>query len=206
MLKKPRSKYRTKPKNRNQAAENEVLAIKDAIGETNLADLYSTDKKTARRLAKIDYFNFVEPPVIAARYGIKIATVMRWICDYRGSLVDKGWKVQRDSIFGGYIDAIILNKQKDIKDIMALSLANLKRALTSLYAREDPISITEMQKLMMIIGEGEKLMRLEAGQPTDILATIDLTPSGLKKIMDDIRDADPYVTYEAQTFEDEDLN
>lgn len=179
-----------------------VNRLTNELKGKDLTNLWEEDPALAKELAKLDYFNFIESPVIIRRYGIKASTLYNWVYDYTsGGKILKGWKSQRDEIFSPFIEALIEGKKKDIEEVVSLSLNSLKRALTALALREDPISATEMQKLMMIVAEAEKLVRLEAGKPTDIIEHFDSTPAGIKKYLEDLQKADPYVEYEIEDIE-----
>lgn len=112
---------------------------------------------------------------------------------------DGGWKAQRTKSFDKVYRAIVANKGADIEAILNMSCDLLKRGLSGLIKREEEVSIAEMAKIGNIVKEFSLLINLKEGKPTSIVHnTVDATPQGLQKLVDELAEVDPYVDYKKE--------
>lgn len=181
----------------------EEIQIQEAMEryEGNYQNLFKRDPEATKFLAKRDYFNFTSLTQISSTYGMSSAVIWRWVNTPDEELNLPSWKELRLTLFEGVLSNMITSKEETCKQILGLGCDNLKRGLLALNARETPMSLGEMQKLATIIGEMNKFIRLEKGESTEIVQTIDASPDGLKKMVDQLAEIDPYVDYS-----DKDIN
>ena len=111
--------------------------------------------------AKSLYMEFKTPREISAKTGIKYRTVI-----YHA----KNWKKDRDLFRYELLKEISENKKAILSSLTSNSLECVDRAIATLKRRENPPTITEARMLTNIIAEIDKILRLDEGNPTDIIA------------------------------------
>ena len=166
----------------------------DLLEEKEKRKFYSRNRVNAKLLAKCDYFCFDTPAQIAKRYGIPREKLNLWIQEPD----DEGrpsWSEQRETEYKNLFQRVIDAKEESCKQIFSLGLHNLKRALLFLTNREQPMSLAEMQKLNSIIVDMNTVLRLEAGKATEIIGNVDTSPEGIQKMLEEMKEIDPYVDY-----------
>jgi hypothetical protein len=163
-----------------------------------VSNLYSENREAARVLAKEDYFTFEEPMVISEKYGIPHDTLYNWMNKPNSHTGEAPWKELRGISYDKLFDKILNSEEcsNRIRHILGYASENLKRGLLALTTRETPLSLSEMSKLSLIMKEVNTMLRLEKGEATEIFGRIDTSPQGIKTLVDDLKEIDPYVDYE----------
>ena len=113
-------------------------------------------------LARSLYLEFKSPREIATKTGIKYRTVL-----YHAK---NNWKEDRDVLRHEILKEISENKKAILSSLTSNSLECVDKAIATLKRRENPPTIAEARMLTNIIAEIDKILRLDEGNPTDIIA------------------------------------
>lgn len=176
-------------------AEGLVEKVREKYSGQDVSKLHSTDPVAAKILAKDDYLLFLSPAVICRRYGMSAYALHQCIHDRDPITGGECWNIERARRYNEIFDKALKDSHEAIKNILGLGTSNLKRTLEALLVREDPLTLNEAHKLSGIIAEMNKIIRLEEGKATDIHAHIDTSPEGVRKLVDELQEVDPYVDY-----------
>lgn len=124
------------------------------------------DKKVAARQR---YMMYEDHQKIADDLGVSLNTVLNWIAK-------SGWKSEREATQKMVIDATITRyndrKKEYLPKILEASLALIHNALDTRIKKlpEEPMTIREAAEVSVLMGNLDKLQRLDAGEPTEIQA------------------------------------
>ena len=80
------------------------------------------------------------------------------------------WKKDRDLMKNELLRELTENKKTVLTSLVGNSLECVDRAIADLKNRKNPPSIKEARMLTHIISEIDKILRLDEGEPTDIIA------------------------------------
>lgn len=127
---------------------------------------------------------------IAKDYGLP-----RTSLDYH---VKTKWLTEREMLRAELFANFAQGKQTEFVELSESSLTILKRGLTYLENRSEPPSVKEMGQIAKIFESLDKIMRLEAGDPTSITAE---KPLSIKEIKAQLKSADPFAQEEAEVVE-----
>ena len=121
--------------------------------------VYTEDQlESARSL----YMEFKSPREISKITGIKYRTIL-----YHAKT---NWVGDRDVLRHEILKEISENKKAILSSLTSNSLECVDRAIATLRRRETPPTIAEARMLTNIISEIDKILRLDDGNPTDIIA------------------------------------
>lgn len=128
------------------------------------------------------YLDHVPVTQIARETGIKRTTVQYYVNNY--------WKNERETVKTELLTEIAGSKAPSLLKIRDLSLKMLLQGLKELELRDRPLSIQEARNLATILESIDKIVKLDAGSPTDILAAV--KPSSPRDIKKRLEDCDPF--------------
>lgn len=167
------------------------VTLQPELEQTN-PQLYDLDPGLAKDLAKRAYFRYVDLKTIRESYGIPAGTLNAWCHKKTGT--DR-WYEKRIRKDNAIIDDIYKSRKKDCEHVFGLSVHNLKRGLAALLTSQRNPTTNEMQQLISIAKDMQVILRLEAGEATQIVKNVDASPEGIRKLLEEMQEADPYVDY-----------
>ena len=121
----------------------------------------SNKSKYNLKEAKTLYMDFKPLKEIASETGINYRTLL-----YHS----KKWTGERNLVRNELLKEITDNKKTVLTSLTGNSLDCIDRAIKELKERRQPPSIQEARMLTNIVAEIDKILRLDEGSPTDIIA------------------------------------
>jgi hypothetical protein len=103
--------------------------------------------------------------------------------------VKQKWHVEREMLRSELFANYAAGKQTEFVGISTSSLTILERGLDFLKNRSEPPSVKEMTQVAKIFETLDKIMKLDAGDPTSITAE---KPLSIKEIKAQLINADPF--------------
>ena len=152
----------------------------------SFTDLPATTQTSIRN----DYLSYVPVSQIAEKYDIP-----RTSLDYH---VKQRWFTEREMLRSELFATFAAGKQTEFVGISSKSLTILEKGLKYLAERSEPPTVKEMAQVSKIFESMDKIMRLEAGDPTSITAE---KPLSIKQIKEELNSADPFATKEIEVVE-----
>lgn len=113
--------------------------------------------------AKELYFSYTPFKDIAREMGVSNATLAEW-------RKKAGWDIEREGIERGIIEDAFGARRMSLSRITKLTVDQLERGLRHVSERIEPPSITELEKLSVIVGNLDKILRLDMGKATENVA------------------------------------
>ena len=142
---------------------------------------------TTQHKIRSEYLSYTPVSKIAEKYDIP-----RTSLDYH---VKSKWFVEREMLRSELFASFAAGKQTEFIELSSSSLSILKKGLEFLEQRTDPPSVKELAQVSKIFESLDKIMRLEAGDPTSITAE---KPMSIKEIRDKLNMVDPFATGEIE--------
>jgi hypothetical protein len=136
------------------------------------------------------YLSYETVSSISERYEIP-----RTSLDYH---VKQRWHQERELLRSELFASFAAGKQAEFVNLSNSSLKILERGLAFLENRAEPPSVREMGQVSKIFESLDKIMRLEAGDPTSITAE---KPLSIKEIKAQLKSADPFNKEEIEVVE-----
>ena len=152
----------------------------------SFTDLPATTQSSIRA----DYLSYMPVSQIAEKYNIP-----RTSLDYH---VKSRWFVEREMLRSELFASFAAGKQTEFVGISTKSLTILEKGLNYLANRSEPPTVKEMAQVSKIFESMDKIMRLEAGDPTSITAE---KPLSIKEIKAQLQTADPFAQKEIEDIE-----
>ena len=143
----------------------------------SFTDLPATIQQSIRE----DYLSYMPVSQIAEKYGIP-----RTSLDYH---VKSKWFTEREMLRSELFANFAAGKQTEFVNLSTNSLKILERGLGYLAQRSEPPTVKEMAQISKIFESLDKIMRLDAGDPTSITAE---KPLSIKEIKAQLSAADPF--------------
>lgn len=140
-----------------------------------------------RTRAKELYFSYMPFNDIAKELGVSAATVADW-------RKKEGWDVERDGIERGIIEDAFGARRMTLSRITKMTTELLEKSLKRLSDRTEPPTLAEAEKLSVIIGNLDKILRLDMGKATDNV----VVQGSVQHTVEEIRArlaADPVIGY-----------
>jgi len=163
---------------------NKDICVK--LEEKNTRNTFSYSMEVKQK-ALTYHLHLCTPEEIAEKLDLEVATVKEWVSTRFFS--DQKNKVIK-SIFGN----LYSKKAEIISGIIGMGLSILERAFSKILVQMDnPAycpSLEELQKISSIIGNTNKMLRLEEGKPTEITKHISLKQA--KQKIRDLIKSDPF--------------
>lgn len=128
------------------------MARKPIRSEAELVEL--------RTRAKELYFSYTPFNDISKELGVSSATVAEW-------RKAAGWDIEREGIERGILEDAFGARRMSLSRITKLSVDQLERGLQHFATRVDPPTLSELEKLSVIVGNLDKILRLDMGKATD---------------------------------------
>lgn len=140
------------------------------------------------------YMMWFQPQEIAQTLGRTVFEVSKII-------LDRDLRKKRDTAGHEFLSTLVETGLGDYKDIIKLSLDNLKRYLTRFNLGEREMEMKEAKYVSDILFNIHQIMRLEQGEATNITKKIE--PVGdmkvaLREVLDELAKIDPMVDYDKQ--------
>lgn len=85
--------------------------------------------------------------------------------------VNKYWKKERQLESQNILCDISTTKRDQLLEISGMSLSIIKNSLTDLAKRDRPLTAFEARTVAALFGELDKILKLDQGSPTDIIAS-----------------------------------
>jgi hypothetical protein len=120
----------------------------------------STELAELRTRAKELYFTYVPHNDIAKELGVSAATVADW-------RKKEGWDIEREGIERGILEDSFGARRMSLSRITKMTTELLEKGLKHFSDRVDPPTLAEAEKLSIIIGNLDKILRLDMGKATD---------------------------------------
>jgi hypothetical protein len=120
--------------------------------EAELAEL----RKRGREL----YLTYVPFNDIAKELCVSASTLSDW----RKSA---GWEIERDGIERGILEDAFGARRMTVSRIVKTTTDVLERGLQAIANRVEPITLAEAERLSVILGNLDKILRLDTNRPTD---------------------------------------
>ena len=139
--------------------------------------------------ARNDYLCYQPVSKIAKNLGVNRTTL-----DHHA----RKWHTERELLRSELFANFAAGKQTEFVGLSESSLSILKKGLDYLNNRTEPPSVKEMGQIAKIFETLDKIMRLEAGDPTSITAE---KPLSIKEIKAQLKSADPFNTEEIEVVE-----
>lgn len=123
----------------------------------------STELAELRTRGKELYFSYVPHNDIAKELGVSAATVADW-------RRKEGWDIEREGIERGILEDSFGARRMSLSRITKMTTELLEKGLKHFSDRIDPPTLAEAEKLSIIIGNLDKILRLDMGKATDNVA------------------------------------
>lgn len=123
----------------------------------------ATELETLRTRGKELYFSYVPHNDIAKELGVSAATIADW-------RRKEGWDIEREGIERGILEDSFGARRMSLSRITHMTTTLLERGLKHFSDRIDPPTLAEAEKLSIIIGNLDKILRLDTNRPTDNVA------------------------------------
>lgn len=146
--------------------------------------------KEEQELMRNKYLCYTPVSKIAKEHGVNRTTV-----DHH---VRTKWHQERELLRSELFANFAAGKQTEFVELSESSLTILRNGLSYLANRTEPPSVKEMAQIAKIFETLDKIMRLEAGDPTSITAE---KPLSIKEIKAQLKSADPFNTEEIEVVE-----
>lgn len=163
------------PQNLDQNQLNQT----DAGGQKKL-QISEVDAKywEAKRL----YMAFVPNSEIRRRLNIHGAKFSDWITGKR-SIDPNPWAIERNRMVGQHVKECAEKHQMAITEVFGIGIDMVKSSLQERARSGDPLSLREAEQVTSIITALDKLARLEAGKPTEVIHD-NAAPMTIKQLRD----------------------
>jgi hypothetical protein len=99
--------------------------------------------------------------------GHELGLTARMVADWRKEGL---WDIERDGIERGLIEDSFGARRLSLARITKLSVDELERGLRHISNRVEPATLSELEKLSMIVGNLDKILRLDMGKSTENIA------------------------------------
>lgn len=106
------------------------------------------------------YFSYMPFNDIARELGVSAATLADW-------RKKEGWETEREGIERGIIEDAFGARKLALSRITKLSVDQLERGLQHFANRIEPPTLNELEKLSVIVGNLDKILRLDMGKATE---------------------------------------
>jgi hypothetical protein len=116
-----------------------------------------------REMAKAMYMKYEPLSIIEASTGITVSNLKNY---------SRKWKIERDAIRSEIIHALTESKRALMFSISKNGLEVLAKAMEDLRKGTRQLSPKEMSGIANIINDLDKIVKLDDGNPTDIIAEI----------------------------------
>lgn len=136
-----------------------------------------------RSRAKDLYFSYTPFNDIAKDLGVSAATVSDW-------RKREGWDIEREGIERGILEDAFGARRMSLSRITKLSVDQLERGLKHFADRIEPPTLSELEKLSVIVGNLDKILRLDTNRPTDNVAVASTITHTVEEVRDRLS-ADP---------------
>jgi AcrR family transcriptional regulator len=113
--------------------------------------------------AREEYMNFIPVTEIAKAMGINHRTLWNHVRN-------KKWKEAREAFASELLSEISANKKAQLTKISGLTANVLIKSLEALNGRTEPLSIREAKDASSLYETLDKILKLDEGRPTDIIA------------------------------------
>ncbi len=140
-----------------------------------------------RARAKELYFSYTPHNDIAKELGVSAATVADW-------RKKETWDVTRDGIERGILEDAFGARRMTLSRITKLSTELLENALKKLANRVEPPTLAEAEKLSIIVGNLDKILRLDMGKATENVSVAGTVAHTVEEIRARLA-ADPVLGY-----------
>ena len=146
-------------------------------------------------LAKQMYLAYKPLADIVAKSGMNIHTVK-----YH---VGKRWKEEREFKKSEIVEALTESKKSLMYEISKHGLEILANSIKDLSSSKRPLNPTEMSRIKDIITDLDKIVKLDEGNPTEILA--DTRPATIVEVRELLK-KDPFLELEEAEVVEENIN
>jgi len=85
--------------------------------------------------------------------------------------VNQGWRKEREDISKGVLMDIAMSKRSKLMEISGMTLDIILRSLADLNKRDRALTPFEARTVAALFAELDKIIKLDAGDPTDIIAS-----------------------------------
>lgn len=109
------------------------------------------------------YFSYVGHNDIAKELGVSAATVADW-------RKRESWDIEREGIERGLLEDSFGARRMSLSRITKMTTDLLERGLKHFSDRHEPPTLAEAEKLSIIIGNLDKILRLDMGKATENVA------------------------------------
>lgn len=145
---------------------------------------YTDDQFEAARQLYLSYKPLAE---IVEKTGMNIHTIKYHI--------GKRWKEERETKKSEIMEALTESKKSLMFEISKNGLEILANSIKELSASKRPLNPTEMSRIKDIITDLDKIVKLDEGNPTEILAST--KPATIVEVRELLK-SDPFLEYEEE--------
>ena len=118
--------------------------------------------KETRDRARLFYFQYVPVEEISKRLEVPAKTISIWARKYK-------WDLERKGQLAEVLNDTKDQGQKTLAHISKVSLALIYKSLASRAEQQDALTLREAQIVTDIVTKLDRIARLDAGNPTDII-------------------------------------
>lgn len=109
------------------------------------------------------YFSYVQHNDIAKELGVSAATIADW-------RKKEGWDLEREGIERGLLEDSFGARRMSLSRITKMTTDLLETGLKRFSERNEPPTLAEAERLSVIIGNLDKILRLDTGKATENVA------------------------------------
>ncbi len=113
------------------------------------------------KVAKSRYMNYDPVTVISKDLGVSRTSIQYHVSEH--------WKAEREKCKSDLLNEISANKKAKIYEISDMSLNLIKEAFREIKERGCAPTAQEARNIMTVLNDLDKIIRLDDGQPTDII-------------------------------------
>lgn len=151
-----------------------------------MAKRSATDQLELQDKAKELYFDHKNLVTISKELQVSTVTLSKWREEH-------SWDVLREEADKALVDEAFATKRKTLSKIAGITTTQIERGLKAISDRFEPPTLKEVEMLSNILGNLDKIARLDAGKPTENVAVaVGVSTLTVEKIRDIVL-ADPFL-------------
>lgn len=132
-----------------------------------------------------------------------MSRVRKWAYEEK-NVSGQNWSVERDALVDKWVSDIHKPNLKRMEKIAGHALRVLEKNISRMDMREGNVSLRDMERLTKMLGDIDKIIRLEQGRPTDIRTNVRMNHQQIMEAFHALKEVDPYSNYQLDAIESKD--